>query len=119
MEGEDHVHGIDGISLVDADSGETVVFHQGSWLAVIAAIIVKYAHKRPDEAVALTAQPVASYAAAVLLSHELEFHGALVIAHGEMYWHRGISPALPPGYRNWEENYRREHRLAAESFVWS
>ena len=125
MEGSNHTHGVDGITLVDDEGGGSVVFHSFSWLEIIAAIIVRYARKSRNEADALIsshpliAQPVTNCTVAVLLSHELEFHWAMLIAHGEMYWRKGVSRELPPGYWAWEENFRTEHRLAKESFAWS
>ncbi|HJR31509.1 MAG TPA: hypothetical protein VJ889_22560 [Pseudomonas sp.] len=118
---------VDGMVFQDDDDPtETVIFNMRSWVEVIRGIIVHYANRTEAEADSLMAaapvinKPVNNYIAVISRSHELEYHWAMLIAYGEQYWStQGISPEPPEDYLEWETNYRTEHKLAQESFVFS
>lgn len=47
------------------------------------------------------------YMAIVVRSHELDYHFAMLLAHGEQYWQRGIDSDPPEGFWAWEKQYRK------------
>lgn len=114
---------VDGLVFDDADEG-AVVFNYRTWVEVLRAVMCTYAGKSPQESDLLVAasplvkNAAASHMSVVLCSHELEYHWAMWIVHGENYWARGVSPTEPVGYFEWEQAYRARHGLAAESFVY-
>lgn len=117
---------VDNIVLVnEAQPGEQVVFNFHTWLEVIKAILVNYAGKSEAQAESLLfASPLVNnalggYMAAVVRAHELEYHWAMELAHGEHYWQRGVSAEEPDGYFEWDEQYRKDHGLAEESFTFA
>lgn len=117
---------VDGIVIVnDRDPRESVVFNFRSWVAIIQAIMVKYAGKSEEEAKSLVLDsPLVEHAldrymAIVVRAHELDYHFAMLLAHGEQYWHRGIDSDPPGDFWKWEEQYRLDHNLEADDFIFS
>ncbi|QEU62919.1 hypothetical protein KDRO_F08550 [Kluyveromyces lactis] len=117
---------VDGVVFKDEDDPEeTVIFNFHTWVEMLKAIIVKYANKKEDEAESmvlsssLVCKPIDNYMAVSLRSHELEYHWAMLIAYGEQFWLKGVSSKQPDDYLIWDENYRKDHNLAEESFVFS
>ncbi|ERK16158.1 hypothetical protein L580_2304 [Serratia fonticola AU-P3(3)] len=117
---------VDHIMFVnDKNPAENIIFNFHTWVEIIKAIMVKYANKSEDEAVSLMfASPLVNnaldgYMAIVVRCHELEYHWAMELAYGEQYWQKGISSQEPEDYFEWEEQYRKDHNLAEESFVFS
>lgn len=110
--------------LTDPDTGEVVVFHRGAFVALITGILVEYAHRSPAEAERLVAEhplfsePVSGVAGAVFFSHEHEYHWAMLIAHGDGYWRRGIASEPPAGYDAWERAFLARRGLPANAFEW-
>ena len=114
---------IDGILFVDnKNANETIKFNFYTWTELIKAILIKYAGKSKDEANTLIFNsPIINnalddYMDAVVRCHESEYHLAMLMAYGEQYWLKGISFDEPDEYFEWEEQYRKEHNLAQESF---
>ncbi|MGF6189703.1 hypothetical protein [Serratia sp. 2723] len=109
----------------DKKPTENIIFNFHTWVEIIKAIMVKYANKSEDEAISLMfASPLVNnaldgYMAIVVRCHELEYHWAMELAYGEQYWQKGISSQEPEDYFEWEEQYRKDHNLAEESFVFS
>lgn len=109
----------------DKNPKENIIFNFYTWVEIIKAIMVKYANKSEDEAVSLMfASPLVNnaldgYMAIVVRCHELEYHWAMELAYGEQYWQKGISSQEPEDYFEWEDQYRKDHNLAEESFVFS
>lgn len=105
------------------DPSETVIFNYYSWVEIIKAIIVKYADRTLNEAELLIENsktinsPIENYMDAMVLCHDFEYHWAMLIVYGDQYWLRGISSQEPNGYFEWETQYRKDHNLAEESFV--
>lgn len=117
---------VDGIVIVnDRDPRESVVFNFRSWVAIIRAIMVKYAGKTEDEADAilmnswLVEEALDDYMAIVVRAHDLDYHWAMTLAHGECYWWRGIDSREPEGFWEWEEQYRVDHNLESDDFIFS
>lgn len=117
---------VDGILVVDdEDPGANVIFNFHTWVSIIEAIIVRYAGKTEAEAKALVRcsslveNALNGYMAIVMRSHDLEYHWAMLLAHGPQYWIRGIDSNEPEGFWGWEKQYRKEHNLKDRSFVYS
>lgn len=114
---------VDGLVFDDAGGG-SVVFNYRTWVEMLCAVICAYAGKSRQESELLVASSAvvknaaASHMSVVLCSHELEYHWAMLIAHGENYWAHGIEPTEPDGYVEWERAYRRRNGLADESFLY-
>lgn len=114
----------DNLVFINPDNPkETLIFNFHSWAEVVRGIIVKYGNTSQEQARNLLEQSAVyktaldSYMGVALTAHDLEYHWAMLIVHGEMYWHRGISSIEPDGYFEWEAEYRKTHNLAEESFV--
>jgi len=114
---------IDGILFVNKKNiDEVIKFNFYTWVELIRAILIRYASKSNDEANTLIfnspiiKNALDGYMAAVVRCHESEYHLAMLIAYGEQYWLKGISSDEPDDYFKWEEQYRKEHNLAQESF---
>lgn len=115
---------IDGITFFDdEDSSRGVIFNFHTWVAIIKAIMVKYAGMKESEAQAillnssLVENALDSFMDVGLRAHELDYHWAMLLAHGEQYWRRGIDSELPEGFWVWEKQYKKEHTLQVQSFV--
>lgn len=114
---------VDHILFVDDENNpeDRVIFNFHTWVEVIKAIMVKYAHKSEDEAEAIIMSSYEvnnatdDYRGICVLCHELEYHWAMLFVYGEQYWLRGI-PVEPDDYLEWEQQYRKEHNLARQSF---
>lgn len=116
----------DGLVIEDGTPlRERLVFNQYSFLEVLKGLLIKYAHKTPQQADLLIrsdeylAEPKPSYMKACLIAHESEYHWAMLIAHGALYWQNGVSEVLPKGYFARKDEYRKEHNLARLSFEFS
>lgn len=118
---------IDGVFLMsDKNNTQSVIFNVHSWSEIIKAILVKYANKSEVESseifhksIIIKNFNVNNYNDVIFYSHELEYHWAMLMAHGEQYWLKGISSDEPDGYFEWETQYRKDHNLAEESFEFS
>ena len=51
------------------------------------------------------------------ISHESEYHWAMLGTYGEQYWLKGISSKEPDDYFEWHNNYINENNLN-EPFKW-
>ncbi|CAI0928755.1 hypothetical protein [Serratia fonticola] len=117
---------VDGLIFKDDDDqDESVIFNYLSWVEIIKAIIMKYGDKNLLEVESLIRDsktvnsPICNYMDVMVLCHESEYFWAMLIVHGDQYWLKGVSPHEPDGYFEWAEQYRKDHNLAAESFVFS
>lgn len=112
----------DGIVFRDKQ-GDHVVFNHYTWINILYGIFQKYAHCSAPQAKALIlSSPISNrtidhYDAMTvsLTAHEEEYHWAMLIAHGEGYWRRGISSDFPADYDEWYDAYVKENGLAEES----
>ncbi len=116
----------DGILFIDEkDNNEKISFNFHTWVEMLKAIIVKYAQKSQSEAEMLVmnshtvCSSIDNYMDVIVLCHDSEYYWAMIIAHGDQYWLNGISPHEPEGYFEWDKQYRKDHNLAEESFVFS
>lgn len=50
------------------------------------------------------------------VTHELEYHWAMLWACGEGYWKNGFDYPPPSDYEEWENEYRKINKLADSSF---
>lgn len=114
---------VDGIKLVEEDTGNAVIFNFYTWVEVIKGIMIEYAGLSPQAAndkvmgSTLVQEQSDNYASVVLNAHDTEYHWAMLLAHGELYWRRGISAEEPDGYVYWESCFRSVRGLAKDSFV--
>lgn len=115
---------VDGIVIVnDRNPEESVIFNFHTWVSIIKAIIVRYSEKNEYEAEKiimdswLVKRALEDYMAIVVRAHELDYHWAMILVHGERYWHRGISEIEPDDFWEWEAEYKRDHNLKQESFI--
>ncbi len=94
-------------NLVFEDETEHIIFNHYSFCELIKHIMVQYgnidyenANKKVEESFL---QNVPTSAMQVLqLSHELEYHWAMLLLHGNMYWLHGIRS----DYNEFEEEYK-------------
>ncbi|WP_103184849.1 hypothetical protein [Pectobacterium odoriferum] len=115
----------DNLIFRDDNTRGEVVFNYLSWVDVIIAVIFKYTEKSKEEcsylvrSSQLIKNAANSYMSVVLCSHEIEYHWAMLIAYGDLYWKNGVSQDEPDGYWEWEweSEYRKANYLAEESFI--
>jgi len=102
---------------------EEVIFNHYSFCETIKHIMMEYGQVTYDFA---TEKLMKSYLVDIpetydditFLSHELEFHWAMLTLHGEMYWTKGIPSdfnKFKKEYLSWEDKTRRKYNLK-ESF---
>ncbi|MGO4762473.1 hypothetical protein AB4120_08020 [Cupriavidus sp. 2KB_3] len=115
---------VDGILIVDDnDPRRCVIFNFRTWVEIIKGLMVQYAGKTEKEAASillnspLVENALRSYMAVGLRAHELDYHWAMLLAHGEGYWRKGIDTEEPDGYEEWDERYRKEHDLEERNFI--
>lgn len=107
---------------------EKTIFNFRTWCIIIEAIIVHYAHKSDEEAreilenshlykCLLADIETKDYEGLFFYQHELEYHWAMLLAYGELYWHHGISELEPEGFRDWKKQYIKDHRLAENCYI--
>lgn len=110
----------DNIVFFDEETGDKLIFNFKTWILVIQGIIIKYANKTEEEASNLIKKRAfvipQTYEQVTFYSHDIEFHWAMIIAHGDGYWQRGISSKEPSGYMDWESQYRIDNSLKEDSF---
>ncbi|MCA5005220.1 hypothetical protein [Sphingobacterium bovistauri] len=120
---------IDSILFINPENPkEQAIFNFRTWCMLIEGIMVKYANKAPEEASKILENSNLykclledirnkDYEGLFFYQHELEYHWAMLLTYGELYWHKGISSIEPEGFDNWESRYIKEHNLAALSFI--
>jgi len=109
----------DGLIFYDDDKTEMVIFNHYSFCELLKWTIVKYASKTYEEAHALVrnsalAKEPDSYLEVSLITHELDFHWAMLIVHGEMYWLRGIpsdTNTFNDEYEEWRNHILTKYSL--------
>ncbi|WP_340618494.1 hypothetical protein [Xenorhabdus entomophaga] len=117
---EDIVDGL--IFTSNDDPNRKIVFNFHTWVEMLKAIIVKYANKLQDEAESLVMNypgvytPVEDYSDVEFMSHDYEYHWAMEIVYGGQYWLKGIPSDLPEGFIEWDDQHRKAHNLAEDSF---
>ncbi len=116
---------VDGIKLVEEGTGNAVIFNFYTWIEVIKGIMIEYAHLSPQlandkvMASALVQNQSDNYTSIALNAHDTEYHWAMLLAYGELYWHKGISAEEPDEYVCWELRFRSARGLAKDSFVFT
>ena len=107
--------------FTDHKTGDKVGIYYNSWLSIIKGILIKYAHKSNEDINMIIEkkyyQRPENYYDVLAMSHELEYHWAMLGAFGEQYWLRGISSKEPNDYFEWRENYIKKDNLK-EPFDW-
>jgi hypothetical protein len=107
--------------FTDEKTGDRAGMHYRSWLSIIRGILVKYARRTVKDANAILEKSYyrkpEDYQEVVLTGHETEYHWAMLGAHGEQYWLKGVSPEEPDGYFEWYDTYIKENNLK-EPFEW-
>ena len=103
------------LTFIDNKTGDEVVMFYGAWMYIISGVLIKYAHKSEKEVCEILKMPYyqkpKSFFEALCLSHELEYHWAMLGAYGEQYWLKGISSQPPADYYEWYESYLRHNHL--------
>ncbi|PWD59765.1 hypothetical protein [Pectobacterium parmentieri] len=119
----DHFTIADNLIFRDEKTGEVVIFNYFTWVEVIKGVIFKYTEKSKEDIDFLVASHSlvknanSNYISVVLCSHEVEYHWAMLIVYGELYWNYGVTQNEPDGYWDWETDYRKFNDLAEDSFV--
>ena len=110
----------DNLKYIDKETDSALIFNFNTWISVIKGVMIKYAHKTEEEANHLIKERnfklPESYDEVIFYSHDIEFHWAMLLAHGDGYWLRGISSEEPSDYIEWESQYRIDHALKEDSF---
>ena len=95
--------------------------YYNTWLLIIKCILIEYADKTAEEANEVLKKHYykkpESYYEVLYLSHETEYHWAMLGAYGELYWLKGVSSQVPIDYDAWYSNYIRNKNLPTP-FQW-
>lgn len=119
----------DNLEYIDTKDniGDKLIFNQLSWVKIIRAILIKYTSKTEKEVDVIVSENKSFFSAprtffgVVLLSHDGEYHSAMLLAYGNMYWlpeNGGISSEEPEDYFDWYDTYIKENNLQ-EPFLFS
>ncbi|NDV57748.1 hypothetical protein [Bacteroides sp. 519] len=107
----------DNLRFEDDESG--VIFNHYSFCELVKHIMVKYGKISYDLATNklnnsdLIKMPK-SINEVLFLTHELEFHWAMLLTYGNMYWTKGIPSdfnEFKEEYFAWEEEIKRKYKL--------
>jgi hypothetical protein len=101
------------------ETGEGVVFNHYSFCEIIKHIMVKYGHityKTADEKLQqhFLIKTPKSLDEVAQITHELEFHWAMLVVHGKMYWTKGVPSDyidFKGEYLAWEAAIRLKYQL--------
>lgn len=101
------------------ESTNGVVFNHFSFCEIVKHIMVKYGtetYKKADEKLKnhFLIEAPKSLTEVYLITHELEFHWAMLIVHGDMYWTKGIPSDFndfEDEYLIWEDHIRLKYKL--------
>ena len=100
----------------DEDNGDQIIMYYDIWLTVIREILMKYADKTYAESLKILnkhyyKKPV-GYFECIYLSHELEYHWAMIGAYGEQYWlNDNCSELVPDDYYEWYKKFLDENNF--------
>lgn len=88
------------------DTTEGVIFNHYSFCEMIKHIMVEYGNITYNNANEMLEhhylnEVPKSLNEVVLITHELEFHWAMLVVHGNMYWTKGI----PSDYNDFKDEY--------------
>ena len=96
-------------------TGDKVGVYYNAWLFIIKCILVRYAHKTPKEADEILKKHYykrpEDYDDIICISHETEYHWAMLGAYGEQYWLKGVSVQMPIDYNEWYDDCLKENKL--------
>lgn len=105
----------------DNKTGEKVGMYYNAWLFIIRCILVKYGHKTEAEADEILKKHYykkpAYFDDVICISHETEYHWAMLGAYGEQYWLKGMSAEVPIDYNEWYDNCIKDNHLLS-LFEW-
>lgn len=105
----------------DNQTGDNVGMYYNTWLLIIKCILIEYVDKTAEEANEVLKKHYykkpESYYEVLYLSHETEYHWAMLGAYGELYWLKGVSSQVPIDYDTWYSNYIRNNDLPTP-FQW-
>lgn len=109
------------LNFTDNETGDKVGIYYNTWLFKIKCILIKYAHKTAKEADGILKKHYykkpEDYNDVMYMSHETEYHWAMLGAYGEQYWLKGISAQTPVDYDEWYDVCIKENNLN-EPFEW-
>ncbi len=115
--GKENLTLYDGLKFEDDVEG--IIFNHYSFCEIIKHIASKYsnvsyqiAHKKLHQS--FLVQKPTSKDEIALLGHELEYHWAMLIVHGDMYWTKGIASdfnEFREEYLTWESNIKSVYNL--------
>lgn len=96
-------------------TGDNVGIYYNTWLFIIKCILAKYLHKTSkgiDEILKKQYyKEPEDYDDVICISHETEYHWAMLGAYGEQYWLKGISVQTPIDYDKWYDDCIKENEL--------
>ena len=115
----------DGLIFYDENSGKKMIFNQYSYCEYVKWNMVKYAHLTYQEANDIVngshlSKKIESYRDIYAITHELPYHWAMLLAHGELYWHKGIpypEPCEKEDMIIWEKELSQKHNLKLNEIV--
>ncbi|GFD83787.1 hypothetical protein [Tenacibaculum mesophilum] len=106
-------------NLLFKDEDESLVFNHYSFCELIKHIMVKYgkiSYKNANEKLkqSFLINTPNTLEDVYQLTHELEYHWAMLLVHGNMYWTKGISSdinSFKDEYLAWEKEIIKKYNL--------
>jgi hypothetical protein len=114
----------DHLIFENPDDKSKVIFNCKTFFEIIKGCMIKYGNIPVDKANIMIEQSKLAvlpktYNDVVFLSHEHEFHWAMIITFGEGYWQKPDYEKfskIPDGYNEWGKKIIVEKNLAETSF---
>ena len=109
----------DGVIFFDEEFGKKMIFNQRSYCEYVKWNMVKYARFSYEEASDIVngshlSKKIESYRDVYAVTHELPYHWAMILAHGELYWHQGTpypEPCEKEDIISWERELAQRYGL--------
>jgi len=115
----------DGLIFKDEATGKDVVFNYYTFYKMVIASIEKYTKKSAAEAKEIVdasfivKNPPKTLLDVAHMTHEYEYHLAMILVYGEEYWNKypDIKSTPPDEYFDWYEEYVEKNNLQEEILI--
>ena len=112
----------DSVIFFNSNSNKKMIFNHYSYCEFVKWNMVKYANLTYEQASdkvngSFLSNKIENEHDVYYLTRELPYHWAMILAHGELYWHRGIpypEPCPIEDTKKWEQGLAQKYNLKME-----
>jgi hypothetical protein len=109
----------DGFVFFDSSNGKKMIFNHYSYCEYVKWNIVRFANRAYEEASDIVnnsflADKIDDDYGVYFLTHEIPYHWAMLLVHGDMYWQKDIpypEPCSNDDILNWERELSLKYNL--------